>query len=49
MQLFTAFRWGLTCLWCRFVEIDVGCHKCSVSLRLDGVSHASGACFVGLT
>ena len=29
-----------------FAEIDVGCHRCSVSLRLDGVSHASGACFV---
>ena len=32
-----------------FRGVDVGCHRCSVSLRLDGVSHVCGACFVGLS
>ena len=49
MQRFTTFKWCLTRLWCMFAEIDVGCQRCSVSLRLDDESHACGACFVGLT
>ena len=34
---------------CRFAEIDIRCHRCSVSLCLDGVLYVSGACFVRLS
>ena len=37
MHYFSAFRLCLTCVLVHVREDDVGCHRCSVSLRLDGV------------